>query len=283
MAYICTPGSTNWQGKILRQDSPSVLFPYALGGIFRRKSGFVCHGACSATLLGGCHSQAPRQPKPRKAESRMSKPIKKDGVFIALTTEEKDAMNKYLKRHGLKKAQLLRAVLRMLFKSDDEAFPTGVDLTGPRKRVYRIYLTEQEEHAIRERMAAEGWDSEKAFFYSCLREALLKVVVLPAPELDAVHGVVKEIRRVGMNLNQIARAINSGERTAGERLKAEDITALANAADRAVDVIMAILLNAHNRYAWEDERREAEWAKKLWVKVGTIPFQNLDEIRYRYV
>lgn len=213
----------------------------------------------------------------------MNRTEKKDGVFIALTTEEKEAMNAYLKRHGLKKAQLLRAVLRQLFKADGEAFPTGIVPGGPRTRVYRIYLTEQEEHAIREKMASEGWDSEKAYMYSCLRESLLKVVVLPALELDAAHELAKEVRRVGINLNQIAYAINSGERTALERMKAEDISALAKAVDRAVDAIMAILLNAHNRYAWEDERREAEWSKKLWVKVGTIPFQNLDEIRYRYV
>lgn len=215
----------------------------------------------------------------------MGSPTKKlkDGVFISMTPDEKAAFNAYLVRHGLKKSQLLRAVLRQLFKDEETPFPTGPDLKGPRKRVYRIYLSEQEEHAIRERMAAEGWDSEKAYIYSCLRESLLKVVVLPALELNAAYDLAKEVRRVGINLNQIAYAINKGERTALERFKAEDITALAKAVDRAVDTIMAILLNAHNRYSWEDERREAEWAKKLWVKVGTIPFQNLDEIQYRYV
>lgn len=208
---------------------------------------------------------------------------KKDGVFISMTPDEKAAFNAYLARHGLRKSQLLRAILRQLFKNEERPFPTGPDLKGPRKRIYRIYLSEQEEHAIRERMITEGWDSEKAYIYSCLRESLLKVVVLPAPELNGVSELVKELRRVGINLNQITRAIKGGESMALKRFNIAEASALSTAVARAVDAIMAILLNAHHRYAWEGERKEAEWAKKLWLKVGTIPFQNLDEIRYRNV
>lgn len=208
-------------------------------------------------------------------------PTKKDGVFISLKSEERAALDGYLTRHGLKKSTLLRAILRQLLNEEGTLLPQSVsfDKKAPRKRAFRIFLSEEECEVLKERMDAEGWDSEKEFFYACLRWSLFKVCMMPSKEVYTALKLVSQIRRIGMNLNQIARALNDHPSTANH-LKAENIQFVAQETFKAVEVLSAIIYNSHHRFTWEDERVEAEWAKKLFVKRGTIPFQNLDELRW---
>jgi hypothetical protein len=99
---------------------------------------------------------------------------------------------------------------------------------------------------LRERAAARGLPAATYVSY-LVRSHLRRLVPLPDAELKALKHAIGEISAIGRNLNQIARAVNSGETADGPNRA--DLYALLRACtglrDAAKDVVN------RNQSSWE--------------------------------
>ena len=105
--------------------------------------------------------------------------------------------------------QLLGAVLRTSAIDEPPASPTE----GRRNRESRltVRLAADDLRLLKERAAARSMASA-TYAAVLLRSHLRNAAPLPKEELLALKRSVAELGAIGRNLNQIARAVNSGER-----------------------------------------------------------------------
>ena len=99
----------------------------------------------------------------------------------------------------------------------------------PITRGARLYvrLRPDDQLLLRERAAARGMAA--ATYASVLLRAHLRNLPLPKDELMALRRLVAELRAIGRNLNQIARATNQGARVNGP--SREDLLAVLHACE----------------------------------------------------
>lgn len=115
------------------------------------------------------------------------------------------------------------------------------------RRVTRlsIRLRPDDQLLLRERARARGMPA--ATYISVLVRAHLRSLSpLPKEELLALKRVVSELGVVGRNLNQLARAVNQGERVAG--LPRDDLRALLRVCEGLRDHVKGLL--AANIRSW---------------------------------
>lgn len=115
---------------------------------------------------------------------------------------------------------LRRLVLRELREGSEGAAQHHTDLPNPRGRCSTqrmpgaglyVRLRPEDRLLLHERAAARGMASA-TYVSVLLRSHLRSLAPLPKDELIALKRAVSELGAVGRNLNQIARAANSGAR-----------------------------------------------------------------------
>lgn len=153
-------------------------------------------------------------------------------------------------RHeGLSDSALLKCLVELMLRSAD---PILHDAGGAsRLEVSRstrltVRLRPDDEALLRARAAARGM--APATYLSVLSRAHLRSLApLPREELQALKCSVSELRAIGRNLNQIARAANQRERVIGPGR--EDLRALLRVCEGLRDHVRGLV--AANLKSWE--------------------------------
>ena len=123
---------------------------------------------------------------------------------------------------------------------------------GATARVY-LRLHPDDQLLLRERARARGMRS--ATYVSVLVRAHLRTLTpLPKDELVALKRSVAELGAIGRNLNQIARAANSGDRATGPAR--EDLRALLKVCEALRDNVKGLI--KANANAWDIGHAESE-------------------------
>jgi mobilization protein MobC len=144
--------------------------------------------------------------------------------------------------------QLLEVVLRTAAL---EGFPNLDTLDKPNRdaRLY-VRLDPDDRVLLTSRASARGMRA--ATYVSVLvRSHLRKVTPIPKDELAALKGSIAELRAIGINLNQMARAANQGKQTAPGR---EELQAMLKVAEGLRDHFKALLVA--NEKSWEQGHAE---------------------------
>lgn len=139
--------------------------------------------------------------------------------------------------------QLLEVVLRTAVL---EGLPSLETLDKPNRdaRLY-VRLDPDDRLLLTSRASARGMRA--ATYVSVLvRSHLRKLTPLPKDELAALKESIAELRAVGRNLNQIARAVNQGKEAAPGRQELQSMLAVASALR---DHVKALLIA--NEKSWE--------------------------------
>ena len=122
-------------------------------------------------------------------------------------------LRKMAEREGITESalvkQLLGAVLRTSAIDEPAASPT--EGRGNRESRLTVRLAPEDLRLLKERARARSMASS-TYAAVLLRSHLRSAVPLPKEELLALKRSIAELGAIGRNLNQIARAVNSGER-----------------------------------------------------------------------
>jgi hypothetical protein len=123
---------------------------------------------------------------------------------------------------------------------------------GAGARVY-LWVRTEDRLLLRERAAARGMASA-TYVTTLLRAHLRSLTPLPKAELHALKRSVAELNAIGKNFNQIARAVNAGNRPAG--LGREEFRAVLRICEALRDNTKALI--KANEKSWEIGHAEHE-------------------------
>lgn len=123
---------------------------------------------------------------------------------------------------------------------------------GDRARLY-VRLRADDRLLLRERAAARGMPSA-TYVSVIVRAHLRNLAPIPKDELMALKRSVAELGAIGRNLNQIARAANSGDRVVGP--SREDLRALLKVCEALRDNVKGLI--RANVNTWEIGHAETE-------------------------
>jgi hypothetical protein len=167
-------------------------------------------------------------------------------TWVARDTKERFAA---VARHqGLSDSALLkRLVDLMLHTAGGGETPTvTAAVRAGRDSRLTVRLHPIDQALLRERAAARGMPA--ATYVSVLTRAHLSALApLPKEELLALKRIVAELGSVGRNLNQIAHAVNRGERVTGPNR--EDLRAMLKVCEGLRDHVKTLL--SANLKSWE--------------------------------
>jgi hypothetical protein len=138
--------------------------------------------------------------------------------------------------------QLLEVVLRTAAL---QGFPDLGTLDKPNRdaRLY-VRLDPDDRAMLTSRASARGMRA--ATYVSVLvRAHLRKVTPIPKEELVALKGSIAELRAIGVNLNQMARAMNQGKESSPGR---QELQAMLKVAEGLRDHVKALLVT--NEKSW---------------------------------
>src|SRR5258707_9144151 len=150
-----------------------------------------------------------------------------DGTHLTtwVTRETKERFAAVARHQGLSDSTLLKRLVDLMLQSASAAelgTPGGADRTSRDSR-FTVRLRPDDQMLLRERAAARGMAA--ATYVSVLtRSHLRSLSPLPKGELLALRRTVSELGSIGRNLNQIARAVNEGERASSP--SREDLRAI---------------------------------------------------------
>jgi predicted DNA binding CopG/RHH family protein len=146
---------------------------------------------------------------------------------------------------GLSEAELLREMILIVVDQDNETDqPIAIksektDLTRITVRIPRFMLEGAIERAKAKGMATSRWIA------ALVQGNLGYAPVLTNDELMALRRSISELSNVGRNINQIARAINSGH-IKTEFFRHDTLTALSKAIDTTQAAIRALVRASQN-------------------------------------
>jgi hypothetical protein len=144
--------------------------------------------------------------------------------------------------------QLLEVVLRTAAL---QGFPNLETLDKP-NRDARLYVRLDPDDRVLLTNRASSRGMRAATYVSVLvRSHLRKVTPIPKEELAALKGSLAELRAIGRNLNQMARATNQGAEAAPGR---RDLLAMLKVAEGLRDHFKALLIA--NEKSWEQGHGE---------------------------
>jgi hypothetical protein len=123
---------------------------------------------------------------------------------------------------------------------------------GAGARVF-LWVRAEDRLLLRERAAARGMASA-TYVTALLRAHLRSLTPLPKAELQALKRSVAELNAIGRNLNQIARAVNAGNRPTG--FGREEFKAMLKICEALRDNTKA--LYKANEKSWEMGHAESE-------------------------
>lgn len=127
---------------------------------------------------------------------------KKRKFEVRLTQEEFEEVNIIIKKFGIKKQEYgKRALLGKKIKYIDDPIDFNNEDENE-KPVYFIRLTKEESKKVEEKVKKSGMTKQE-FGRRALLNQEIKVF-----DLGAVKGLMKELNKIGNNINQIARVVN---------------------------------------------------------------------------
>jgi hypothetical protein len=185
-----------------------------------------------------------------------------------VTPETKARVLTLVGEHQLTEAIWLRQLIAAALEQDssstvrripDRQHDTVTPLRGSTPRTHgagaRVFLWVRTEDRLllRERAAARGMASA-TYVTTLLRAHLRSLTPLPKAELHALKRSVAELNAIGKNLNQITRAVNAGNRSAG--LGREDFRAMLKICEALRDNTKALI--KANEQSWETGHAEPE-------------------------
>ncbi|NTA19910.1 plasmid mobilization relaxosome protein MobC [Agrobacterium tumefaciens] len=156
------------------------------------------------------------------------------------------------KAHGGKSA-LLRRLVSMAVEAEK---PASLALPDPVGRAVHlsVRLSENEVVAVRKAAASRSMKPSQ-WLRSVVRVRLGSGAQYSANELHELRSLVNQVRKVGVNLNQITRAVNEARREGGSF--SVDARAVDAARDEVTKALTALHLMARgNVRAWEGEPDE---------------------------
>jgi hypothetical protein len=170
-----------------------------------------------------------------------------DGAHLStwVTRETKERFAAVARHQGLSDSALLKRLLDTMLQAGNTA-GSGTGGRAARASRFSIRLRPDDQILLRERAAARGMPS--ATYVSVLTRAHLRSLSpLPKEELLALRRTVSELGSIGRKLNQIARAVNQGERASGP--SREDLRAILRVCEGLRDRVKGLL--AANIKSWE--------------------------------
>jgi predicted DNA binding CopG/RHH family protein len=136
-------------------------------------------------------------------------------IICRVTSETKARVRALAEREGINESTLLKQLLDVVLRTS--TFEERPALTTPenmsRDARVNVRLAPEVWRMLRERARARGMPSA-TYVSSLVRTHLLGNAPLPKAEYLALKQSVVELTAIGRNLNQIARALNQGGRTA---------------------------------------------------------------------
>jgi len=174
-----------------------------------------------------------------------------DGAHLTtwVTRETKERFAAVARYQGLSDSALLKRLVDLMLRSTDPASydaSTTADPEATRSSRLTVRLRPDDGTLLRARAAARAM--APATYLSVLTRAHRRSLApLPREELQALKRSVSELGSIGRNLNQIARAANQGERTAGPGR--DDLRALLRVCEGLRDHVKGLI--AANLISWE--------------------------------
>jgi hypothetical protein len=168
-------------------------------------------------------------------------------IQCRVTPEIKTLTRALAKREQITESALIKELLEVVLRSSAaKGFPKLEELqrTSRDMRLY-VRLNPNDRLLLRERAVARGMPSA-TYVAVLVRSHLRGLVPLPKEELLALKASVAELGAIGRNLNQIARAMNQGERVAAPG--PEELRAMLKVSGALRDHVKALL--AANVNSW---------------------------------
>src|ERR1700735_408228 len=166
-----------------------------------------------------------------------------------VTRETKERFAAVARYEGLSDSALLKRLVELMLRSTNPAsydVSISADSEVTRSTRLTIRVRPDDETLLRARATARGM--APATYLSVLARAHLRSLApLPKEELLALKRSVSELRSMGRNLNQIARAANQGDRAAGPGR--EDLRAMLRICEALRDHVKGLI--AANLKSWE--------------------------------
>jgi hypothetical protein len=136
-------------------------------------------------------------------------------IQCRVTPEIKALVRALARRDQITESAFIKQLLEVMLRSSPAAESLRVDEPQRTHRETRLYvrLDPTDRLLLNERAAARGMPSA-TYVAVLVRSHLRRLAPLPKQELLALKGAVAELGSIGRNLNQIARAMNKGERAA---------------------------------------------------------------------
>jgi hypothetical protein len=151
------------------------------------------------------------------------------------------------RRDQITESALVKQLLEVVVRSSAAA---GLSRLEPPRapRDLRLYvrLDPNDRLLLNERAAARGMPAA-TYVAVLVRSHLRNLAPLPKQELLALKSAVAELGAIGRNLNQIARAMNQGQRVAGPGR--EELRAMLQVGGALRDHVKALL--ARNEKSWD--------------------------------
>lgn len=164
-----------------------------------------------------------------------------------LTEDEKSAFSAFCRAQQTSEADMIRRMIQGV--SGAEAGRSPPAAPEPKAGKVTVRLTAGQLRRANERARAEGYATRTGWVTALVLGALHREPVLTDAELDTLRQSNRELSALGRNLNQLAKALNI-EFRASDRVKREQIEALAREVEAHSDRVAALLDRNMNR--WND-------------------------------
>lgn len=179
-------------------------------------------------------------------------------LLLRVGSHEKEEWKAMAKHQGLSLSHLIRQVMRLVTKNNQVRMTGG--MTEPNTKI-TIRLRRSEERAIREMAEVAGLDNRQAWIVALIRANLFSLPTPSYEELQELREANKQLRGVGINLNQIAHAVNIDldhiDQLTGKTLD-ELRLAVMDEKNAVAAVVQQTLYRWTKRYSEEGERNESK-------------------------
>jgi Bacterial mobilisation protein (MobC) len=175
-------------------------------------------------------------------------------IQCRVTPEIKALVRTLAQRDQITESSLVKQLLEVVLRSSIAAGMTEIEVQRKAPRDMRLYvrLDPNDRLLLNERAAARGMPSA-TYVAVLVRSHLRHLTPLPRQELLALKTAVAELGAIGRNLNQIARAMNQGQRVAGPGR--EELRAMLQVGGALRDHVKSLL--AGNAKSWDQGHAEA--------------------------
>ena len=174
-------------------------------------------------------------------------------IQCRVTAETKALIQALADRERITESVLVRQLLEVVLRTSAVGGTPLLDEKPTPNRDVRLYvrLDPSDRLLLKERAAARGVPSA-TYVAALVRSHLRRVTPLMKEERQSLDRVVGELTAVGRNLNQMARALNSGQSAATRR---DDVQAMLRVCGALRDHVKALL--AANEKNWDQGHAES--------------------------